>query len=82
MSNHVCGLCKTLSKEQQTQVLCSLICMNSETFLSTWIFFILLTILSKEIIKQILPKTFNIFNYIKNNYLDFENVITKKRGTR
>jgi len=82
MSNHICGLCKTLSKEQQTQVLCSLICMNSETFLSTWIFFILLTILSKEIIKQILPKTFNIFNYIKNNYLDFENVITKKRGTR
>ena len=76
MNNHICGLCKTLSKEQQTQVLCSLICINSETFLSTWIFFILLTILSKEIIKQILPKTFNIFNYIKNNYLDFENVIT------
>lgn len=79
MTSHICGLCQTLSKEQQTQVLCSLICMNTETFLSTWIFFILLTIVSKEIIKQILPKTMNLVKYIKENY--FENGIPKKRGS-
>ena len=78
MTSHICGLCRTLSKEQQTQVLCSLICMSTETFLSTWIFFILLTILSKEIIQQILPKTMNLVKYVKENY--FENGIPKKRG--
>jgi len=52
--------------------------MSTETFLSTWIFFILLTILSKEIIQQILPKTMNLVKYVKENY--FENGIPKKRG--
>jgi hypothetical protein len=79
MSNHICGLCKTLSKEQQTQVLCSLICLNTETFLTTWVFFILLTIASKEVIKQTLPQAIKIFGYVKNNYLTTDET-NKRRG--
>lgn len=78
LTKSMCTTCKQLSKEQQTQVLCTLLCMNTETFLSTWIFFILLTIVSKEIIKKIFPYTFNIINYVKNNYLNLDNSPTRK----
>ena len=78
ITKNMCTTCKQLSKEQQTQVLCTLLCMNTETFLSTWIFFILLTIVSKEIIKKIFPYTFKIVNYVKNNYLNLDNSPTRK----
>jgi hypothetical protein len=78
-SEHLCFVCKQLSTNDQTKLLCTLICLNTETFLTTWVFFILLTITSKEVIKQTLPQAIKIFGYVKNNYLTTEET-NKRRG--
>jgi hypothetical protein len=78
-SEHLCSVCKQLSTNDQAKLLCTLICLNTETFLTTWVFFILLTIASKEVIKQTLPQAIKIFGYVKNNYLTTEET-NKRRG--
>ena len=75
----LCSVCRQLSTNEQTKLLCTLICLNTETFLTTWFFFILLTIASKEVIKQTLPQAIKIFGYVKNNYLTTEEA-SKRRG--
>ena len=74
----LCSTCKKMSQAQQTQLLCTLLCLNTETFLTFWLFFILLTIATKEIAKQILPNGFKIFSYLKNNYFNIEDITKKK----